>query len=88
MRNRLKNKYKTLFILEREVSMAFEYNDILEKLKEVGLNQTQLRNSGVFSQSTLTRIRQNQPVTTDTIDVLCQLLHCTPNDIIKIKYNE
>lgn len=68
--------------------MAFIYKDILGKLKSVGLSQNTLRDTGLISQSTITRIRQNQSITLDSIDVLCQLLHCTPNDLIEIEYNE
>ena len=68
--------------------MAFIYKDILGKLKSVGLSQNTLRDTGLISQSMITRIRQNQSITLDSIDVLCQLLHCTPNDLIEIEYNE
>ena len=68
--------------------MAFIYKDILGKLKSAGLSQNTLRDTGLISQSTITRIRQNQSITLDSIDVLCQLLHCTPNDLIEIEYNE
>ena len=68
--------------------MAFIYKDILGKLKSVGLSQNTLRDTGLISQSTITRIRQNQSITLVSIDVLCQLLHCTPNDLIEIEYNE
>jgi len=68
--------------------MAIKYKNIMEKLKEIGVSQKELREAGVLSQSTVARLRANQTITSDTIDTLCQLLHCTPNDIIEISYNE
>ena len=64
------------------------YKNVLEKLKEAGVNTNSMRKANILSESTLTRIRNNQPINTDSIDIICQLLHCTPNDIIEIQFNE
>ena len=64
------------------------YKNVLEKLKEAGVNTNSMRKANILSESTLTRIRNNQPINTDSIDIICQLLHCTPNDIIEIRFNE
>lgn len=68
--------------------MAYKYKNIMEKLKETGVSQRELSRAGILSQSTMARLRANQTITIDTLDILCQLLHCTPNDIIEITYNE
>lgn len=68
--------------------MAYRYKNVLNKLADAGFTQNALRDAGALSQSVITRIRQNQSITLDSIDVICQLLHCTPNDIIEIIYEE
>ena len=68
--------------------MAIKYKNVINKLKDAGITQTAVRDAGLLSQSTLTRLRMDQSVTTDTIDILCQLLHCTPNDIMQVTYDE
>lgn len=72
---------------ERKVVMII-YKDIFAIMRGAGITTNFLRKTGIISESTLTRIRRNEPITTETIDILCQLLHCTPNDLIEVKQNE
>lgn len=58
------------------------YRDVLEKLKEAGYTTYDILKQKYLSQSTLTAIRQNTPVSTKTIDVICRLLQCQPGDIL------
>lgn len=64
------------------------YNDIFEKLRAAGISTNALRQAGLLSESTMTRIRKNEPITTDTLDVLCQLLHCTIDDLVTVRFND
>lgn len=59
------------------------YNDILQKLKSAGYNTTRIRKENILPQSTLQRLREGKPITTETIDILCQLLNCQPGDILE-----
>lgn len=68
--------------------MAITYKNIIQQLKDAGITQAVLRETGILQQSTLARLKTNQPVTTETVDIICQLLHCTPNDIMEVHYNE
>ena len=58
------------------------YKDILTKLKQAGYSSYRIRQEGVLSPSVLNRIRHNLPVTTDTLDVICNLLHCDVGEIL------
>ena len=38
-----------------------------------------------ISSSTIHRLRNNQPVSTATVDKLCEILHCYVDDIMEFK---
>lgn len=58
------------------------YKDILSQLKNAGYSTYRLRQEKLLSECVIQRIRSNQPITTDTIDCICNLLHCNIDDII------
>lgn len=60
------------------MSITYRLNEILS---ERGLNKSYLRKNG-FNPKTVDRLVKNISVTIDTINDLCNLLHCEPNDII------
>ena len=41
-----------------------------------------------FSTNTISRLRHNKHMTTDTMERLCEILDCTPNDIVEFLPNE
>ena len=57
------------------------YNRLFEYIKKTGISQYRLIQLG-FSRSTLSRMKHNQAVSTDTLDKLCNLLGCQLEDII------
>lgn len=59
-----------------------KYDRLWAYLEKAQVSQYRLVNSGI-SHSTLTRLKRNQSVTTDTIDKLCDLLNCKVEDIIE-----
>lgn len=61
------------------------YNDIIQKLSDAGYNTTRIRKENILPQSTLQRLRDGKPITTDTIDKICELIGCQPGDILKRK---
>ena len=63
--------------------MPMDYSKALQRLKEAGITTYQIRNEKILSEGTLTKLRNNQCVTTDTICTLCALLHCQPGDILE-----
>ena len=63
------------------------YKKLWEKMKEAGITQYRLQKEG-FSNSTITRLKRDQTVSTETIDRLCRLLQCDVGDIMEYKDGE
>lgn len=38
-----------------------------------------------FSSYTITNLKRNKSITMNTMEKLCKVLHCTPNDIVEFK---
>lgn len=53
-------------------------------MQEKGVTTYRIRKENILSQSTLQKMRDGKYVTTETIERLCLLLDCTPNDLMKI----
>ena len=64
--------------------VAISYQGAFEKMKEAGITTYRIRKENILSQSTLQKLREGKPVTTETIEKLCLPMDCTPNDIMKI----
>ena len=63
------------------------YDRFWKTLKEKGISQYKLINEFQISPGQLTRLRNNESVTTHTIDVLCSILDCDIHDIMEYKSN-
>lgn len=59
------------------------YKNVLELLKSAGYTSYRLRKEKLIPQKTLTAIRNNEPINTKTIDVICRLANCQPVDIME-----
>lgn len=57
--------------------------DVLEALKSKGYTTTKIRNEKIFSEATLTNIRNNKPVTTTTLNTICEILKKQPGFILE-----
>lgn len=58
------------------------YRRLWEKLKEEKVSQYRLQMEGI-SNSTLTRLKRDENVSTDTINKLCHILQCDVEDIME-----
>ena len=58
------------------------YTRLWNKMKEVHVSQYRLIKEGI-STSTITRLKRNENISTDTIDKLCIILHCRVEDIME-----
>lgn len=63
----------------------FDYSPLWETLERKGITQYQLIKEYNFSTGTLDSLRKNNSVTVNTLETLCLILDCTPNDILKIE---
>ncbi|MBR0418605.1 MAG: helix-turn-helix transcriptional regulator [Erysipelotrichaceae bacterium] len=62
------------------------YEPLWKTLKKKGISQYELINMGV-DRKTMDGLRHNRNITAVTIDKLCNLLDCTPNDILECTKN-
>lgn len=61
------------------------YKDILKKLKDAGYNTTRLRNEKLIPESTITRIRKNEPILTDTLNTACMLTGLPIEELVEYR---
>ncbi len=62
------------------------YDRLWNKMIEKEVTQYKLKQNGI-SHSTLTRLKNNQPVNTETLDKLCSILDCNIEEIIEYSPN-
>jgi DNA-binding Xre family transcriptional regulator len=60
------------------------YDKLWKKMQEQSVSQYRLHAEGI-SNSTLTRLRRNEPISTETIDKLCRILQCNVENIMEYK---
>ena len=63
---------------------VIDYSPLWKTMKDCGISQYTLINRGI-DKHTLDQLRKNQNVTVLTIEKLCDILHCTPNDVFSFK---
>jgi DNA-binding Xre family transcriptional regulator len=68
--------------IKRRMPSMIVYDKLWVLLKEKNITQYKLNNMGI-SHSTLTRLKRNQVVNTDTISKLCSILQCDVGDIME-----
>lgn len=60
----------------------FDYSNLFKLLEEKNISTYYLRKNKVVGESTLTKLRNNEHVSTLTILKFCMLLDVQPNDLI------
>ena len=75
-------------IIRIEVIDLIIFNDILKMLSDKGYTAYRIRKEKLISEGTVSRLRAKQSISTNTIDVLCRLLDCQPNDLMKYEPDE
>ena len=64
--------------------MMIDYIPLWETMKKKNISQYQLLKQGIDNK-TLNRLKNNKNITVLTLLKLCEILDCTPNDIIYTK---
>lgn len=59
------------------------YEPFWDTLKSKGISQYQLINKYHFSAGQLSRMRANAYISTHTVDILCEILDCPVENILK-----
>lgn len=60
-----------------------KYDKLFKLLEEKKITTYYIRKCNVTGEATLTKLRNNKPVNTKTIDVFCKLLECQPGDLME-----
>lgn len=60
------------------------FDKLWRKINEDGVSQYKLISLGI-SHSTLTRLKKNQAITTETLNKLCKILNCDISDIAEYR---
>lgn len=58
--------------------------DVMKALSEKGYTANRMRKEKILSEATMQRIRHNEGITLDTLNTICIILRCQPNDIIEV----
>lgn len=58
--------------------------DVMKELSNRGFTSTRMRKEKILSESTMQSLRNGKGITTDTINTICIILRCQPNDILEI----
>lgn len=61
-----------------------DYSPLWKTLKERNITQYQLLKSGIDNK-TLDSLKKNKNITLLTVEKLCNIIGCTPNDIVEFK---
>lgn len=59
------------------------YNKLWETMKKQNITQYKLIHEYKVSPGQITRLKRNQNVSTHTINMLCDILHCPVEDIME-----
>ena len=64
------------------------YEPFYKTLLEKGITEYELIYKNGISANTIHRMKHGKPITTTTLDSLCFILNCQPQDIIRYKEDE
>lgn len=64
------------------------YDNCWETMKKKGITKYALIYHYGMSSNTLRRMSHGEPITTSTINELCLILHCKPQDILSFELTE
>ena len=59
------------------------YDPLWRTMKEKGVTKYTLIYKHGFSAYTITNLRKNKSITMNTLEKLCKVLECTPNEIVE-----
>ena len=61
----------------------YNYEPYRNTLKRLNIKQADILKDKTINTQNANRLKNNLPITTDTIDKLCTRLNCQPNDIMQ-----
>lgn len=67
---------------DKEDRTIISYNPMWDTMKKRGVSQYKLLNSGIDNK-TLDSIKKGKNITLSTLEKLCVIIGCTPNEIVE-----
>ncbi len=64
------------------------YEPLWKTMKDRNITTYTLINKCGFSSFTINNLKHNKSITMLTLEKLCQVLHCTPNDVVAFSEDE
>ena len=81
----LRNSVYNLFEIDGTgVGKIFDYEPLWETMKQRKVSQYQLLKNGIDNK-TLDSLKKGKNITIITLERLCKIIGCTPNDIVRFK---
>ena len=65
-----------------EVSGIFDYSPLWETMQRRGISQYYLLKNGIDNK-TLDALKKNKNITMVTLEKLCRIIACSPNDVVR-----
>ena len=60
----------------------FDYSPLWETMRNRGVSQYQLLKAGIDNK-TLDSLKKNKTITMVTLEKLCRIIDCSPNDVVR-----
>ena len=60
-----------------------KYDKLFKLLEQKNITTYYIRKNKITGEATLTKLRNNEPVNTMTIDKFCSILNCQPGDLME-----
>ena len=68
----------------RVVNAIFDYRRLWDTMRKNGVSQYQLLKGGIDNK-TLDSLKKNKNITMVTLEKLCRIVGCTPNDVVRFE---
>ena len=68
----------------RVVNTIFDYRPLWDTMRKNGVSQYQLLKGGIDNK-TLDALKKNKNITMVTLEKLCRIVGCTPNDVVRFE---
>lgn len=69
--------------------MAIVYKmNVVEALKDTGYSSYRIRKEKIMGEATLQKLRDEELVSWETVNLLCRLLKCQPGDLLEYLSDE
>ncbi|ARC86233.1 cro/C1-type HTH DNA-binding domain protein [Clostridium argentinense CDC 2741] len=68
--------------------MARSYNKLWKLMIDKKMNKTQLRTAAKISSNAMAKLGRDESVSLETLEKICEALHCSLDDIIELSIDE